>query len=60
MNDEIVGYELSARQCAEVALYMYGNYKEEMSKPRFSIPSFEEWCKKIVDHNDIDVGSEKE
>lgn len=50
MNDDKVGLVLDAKTCAEVALYMYEQYKIAPSQ-RFMYLQFDEWLNKIIKSN---------
>ena len=45
---ETAEYELGAKQCAEVALFMYGQWKKAMQPPVFMVIPFEEWLQKVI------------
>ena len=44
-------YELDTKSCAQVALYMYQQYKEFYNKPSFMVLSFEDWLAKLIEKN---------
>lgn len=52
---EVIKESLDAKTCAEVALYMYNNYKEEMKPPVYSILSFEDWLHRLIDSEKDDI-----
>ncbi len=47
-RSDIVEVNLNSKQCAEVALFMYKKYIEEMRKPRFAIPTFPNWLDELL------------
>lgn len=43
--------ELDTDQCAEVALYMYEEWKKAMQPPLFIYKTFPEWLKQLKDNH---------
>ena len=47
-KEKEIEIELNRVMCAEVALYMFKQYQESMSKTRFSVPTFRDWLLALI------------
>ena len=52
MSKTLVEYELDAKECAKVALYMYARWQEAMQPPLLIYKNFPDWLAQIEDNTD--------
>ena len=52
MTNEILEATLDTKQCADIALYMYHNWQEEMKPPIYKYIKFEDWLYNLLEEEE--------